>query len=407
MLNLSKGSGTGGAVKSSPEDFIVKEILQNGRILECDKAYTAAELGQEEAPEGKFTTLVLQKTNWNTIQALTTIAKRLGHGKGSISYAGTKDRTSVSVQLASIYGTTPEKVMEVRMKDIKINGAWLSNGVELGSNLGNAFAVRIREARNPENAGRIIEELDGRMPNYFDKQRFGSRLNNAKVGLRIMKDDFESALDIFLTDSSNEENRAAIEARSRLAEEDDYKAALEYFPRHLKGEITAIAYMAQYDNPANALRKLPKGIRIMFIHAVQALVFNLAVEERIKGGDFESSTYCKENFYGFPDVESVGESRTRFSCESLVGYETDAKQISDYAAEAMEKLGVGKDDFKIKGMPELSMKGAFRPIIAPVKDLSYETSDALKLGFSIPAGSYATILLNEVTKSETRDLSVL
>ncbi|MDE1823064.1 MAG: tRNA pseudouridine(13) synthase TruD, partial [Candidatus Micrarchaeota archaeon] len=85
MENLSKSNGIGGTLKSVPEDFVVKEITGRGIILEPGKIYTSKDLGDEEVPEGKFTTMVLQKRDWNTIQALTSIAKLAGRGRKSIA----------------------------------------------------------------------------------------------------------------------------------------------------------------------------------------------------------------------------------------------------------------------------------------------------------------------------------
>ncbi|MDE1849833.1 MAG: tRNA pseudouridine(13) synthase TruD [Candidatus Micrarchaeota archaeon] len=409
MENLSKSNGIGGTLKSVPEDFVVKEITGRGIILEPGKIYTSKDLGDEEVPEGKFTTMVLQKRDWNTIQALTSIAKLAGRGRKSIAYAGTKDRTSISVQLASIFGATPEQLTRIRLKDISINGAWKSNGVEMGSNIGNAFEISIRQIASTK-IEPIIEELNGRFPNYFDRQRFGSRLNNATVGLCIMRNDFKEAAMHYLTDTENETNADAKEARKRLAEEMDFKSALSYFPRHLKGERSVISYMAMYDNYANALRKIPRGILIMFIHAVESMVFNNALEGRIRSKDFESEMHCAANFYGFPDISTVNATDGEFAAAPLIGYETKEQYISEYEKEAMETLEIKAQDFKIRGMPELSMKGSFRVMLAPIKEMKYsfnEKHSNAKIGFAIPSGSYATVLLNEITKAERFDIRSL
>ena len=397
MQTLSTTPGAGGTVKSIPEDFIVKEIIANGKTLELDTNYSAQALGQEEPADAKFTTFVLQKKNWNTIQAVTTIAKKLAHGKGSIGYSGVKDRASVSVQLASIFGSTPEQVLAQNVKDVKINGAWKSNGVEMGSNIGNAFDVVIRNPTNKEHAEKTIEELNGRMPNYFDRQRFGSRLNNARIGYLILKQDFNAALTAFLTDTENEDNQNAIEARKKLLGDGNYKEALSGFPRYLAAERMAINYMAEYDNPANAIRKIPKGIQLLFIHALEAFIYNSAVAQRIRERDFSSNVYLKQNFFGFPSDERSSEPG--FACELLPGYETKKEDISDYAKEVMERIDITPEEFKIKSMPELSMRGVARSILAPVKDFRCNAEEDIKLSFSIPSGSYATILLNEITKS--------
>ena len=407
MRFLSGSGGTKGTIKGLPEDFIVKEITANGTTLEPGAQYTPEHLGEKAEPEARFTRFVLQKRDWDTVRALMELSKRFGHGKKSFGYSGTKDRASVSVQMASIFGVEPEQLMSVRMKDISINGAWKGGEVELGSNLGNAFGITVKGAERPENADTTIAELDGRFPNYFDRQRFGYRLNNFRIGMLILKDRVEEAVLAFLTDTSNEDNEQAIEARKRLAEERDFKAAMGYFPRHLRYERMVIEYMSRYDNYANAFRKLPRGIAMLFIHAVESGVFNACLEKRLEKEDLQTGVYAATNFYGFPDVEQLN-SEKGIAAAPLVGYETDPRHIGEYESEVMEKVGITAGDFKIKWMPELSMRGSYRVLLAPVRDLSCNVDGAdLALKFGIPSGSYATVLLNEITKSEDLDIGAM
>ena len=402
MLTLSSSSGIGGKVKSSPEDFIVMEITPNGTVLELDRRYNKGEI-EEEVEDGKFTTFVLQKREWDTIRALREISKRSGRGKKSISHAGTKDKVSISVQLASVYGTSPERMENIHIKDIGINGAWRSNGVELGSNLGNRFKIKIRDIEGDgAKIENIFNELNGISLNYFDRQRFGSvRMNNFRVGMHILKNEFKEAALDFLTETDGENNQEAVEARKELRDTMDFKRALGRFPRYLKPERSMLDYLSKYENYANAIRKLPRALSLIFVHSVEALIFNAALQERVSKRDFESGAMCGENFYGFPDVESLGKEG-KFPTGPLVGYETDRSLLGKYETEVMDKIGLNTEDFKIKGMPELSMKGTVRPLIYKFKDFSYsvEESDAV-FEFSIPSGAYATILINEFTKSDS------
>ncbi len=409
MLTLSKSSGTGGRIKEFPEDFIVKEITSGGVTLEPGVRYDAQGVGDIENPQGKFSTFVLQKKDWNTIQALITIAKKLGRGKKSVSYAGTKDRKAISVQLASIFGVLPEAVEKVRVKDISINGAWRSDGVEMGDNIGNAFEIIIRDVANVDAASQTIEELGGRMPNYFDRQRFGDRLGNAAIGLDLMNGRFEQAAMRILTDTTGETNVAASEARRKLAEDMDFTKALEYFPRYLKSERGMLQNLAQYGNYAGAIRTLHRGISIMFIHAVESLVFNMALEQRVRESDFESGIFCQTSAYGFPNPEKITSERSEFPAGALVGYQTEDSAMDERTKKAMERLGITKESFRIKSMPELSMKGSCRPLLAPVKRLIMENQgdSSVKVSFSIPSGSYATVMINEITKSDNLDLESL
>jgi tRNA pseudouridine13 synthase len=399
MLTLTRRAGTGGAIKQAPEDFVVKEITNRGFVLQQDTRYDAKSLGMEEVQGGKHISFVLQKRDWNTVDALVAIAKRLGHGRKSIAYAGSKDKKAISVQLASVFHPQEFDLGSVQIKDIKINGFWRSNGVELGDDLGNAFEVTVKSAEHAERVEEIANELGGKVPNYFGEQRFGDRGNNAKVGAAILRGDFKEAAIEYLTGTSNERNEEVKSARAELKERLDFAQAIERFPRYLKGERTVLTYLSRYpNNYANALKLLPRGIALMFIHAVQAEIFNEELEQRIKSGDFRSAIYAGSDFYGFPDIEKIG-AEGYFALAPLVGCETKDEELSDYAKAAMQRMQLGKEAFACRGMPELAMKGAYRPLLAPVKDLSYKAgSDSFWISFSLPKGSYATVLLKEFMK---------
>ncbi len=399
MRFLYDGEGIGGRIKAMPEDFIVREVVGNGKVLNVDEKVSPGMLGMEEKPDGKFAAFVLQKYNWDTVNALRTISKRLGRGRKSISYFGVKDKISLSVQIAAIYGVEPSALGGIRIKDISINGAWKSDEILMGGNLGNSFSVIVRDCAGREEAARVAAGLNGRMLNYFDRQRFGNRLNNAAVGLKIMNSDFKGAVMEFLCGGKDSDPEAA-EARGRLAGEMDFARALEYFPRYLRNERAVIEYMARYGNYANALRKIHRGISLMFIHAVEALVFNYSLERCAERGSFEWAYYCGRNFYGFPDVSVDGSRNDGFPIGNIIGYETARGRISADEHYALESLGIMPESFRIKSMPELSMKGTGRALVAPVKDLhaAEEGEGACRLEFTLPPGSYATMLLREFTR---------
>lgn len=412
MRSLSESNGVGGEVKASAEDFLVKEITEGGIVIEPNRVYSAGEIGRVAREDGDFTVFVLQKNNWNTIQALQMIAKKGKRGIRSIGYAGMKDKLSTSTQLASLFGVAPDFVSSLKLKDMSINGAWKeADAVEMGDLLGNAFEITVRGCDADEiKMKAIADELDGKMPNYFDSQRFGMRLNNPMVGLHIINGDLEEAVMEFLTSTNNENNELAREARKKLIEERDFGKALEYFPKYLRNERSVLYALSKNNNDfAAAIRVIPRGVGIMFIHAVEALIFNASLERKLGGSFDDCKVYCGLNFYGFPDI-SVLEPQSSKQEESLpasalVGYETKKEHLNDDDIEILEALGLKRESFKIKSMPELSMRGSYRPMLSPFKEMSYMcVNDLVKLRFSLPAGAYATILVGEFTKNQGLEL---
>ena len=407
MEHVYKGQRASGRIKTEPEDFVVEEITESGAVLEAGRVYSSSDVGMADGPDGSnFTVFVMQKRSWNTAQALRTLAKRVGRGIKSASFAGTKDRNAVTTQLCSIFGVRPEAVLSAHVKDIAVNGAWFSEKqVKMGDLAGNRFTVRVRSVADSRRIGDALSELSGRFPNYFGPQRFGSRGNNAAIGVLMLKQDFEGAVRMYLTDSVNETNASAVEARKRLAGEWDFTSALRYFPRHLRYEASVIEYLSRFPgNYANALRKLPRSILLMFVHAVEAEIFNSVLEARIRSGTFgpvEGDIVCGADGLGFPDYSSahafVADADKAFVIGNILGHDT---MPNPQEREILDGLGIGPEMFKVKGMPELNAKGAQRVLFAPYTGMRHSESDSdATLAFSLPAGSYATSLLTELVDS--------
>ncbi|MBU0533059.1 tRNA pseudouridine(13) synthase TruD [Candidatus Micrarchaeota archaeon] len=386
MNYLSKTPGIGGTIKSKPEDFLVEEIMPDGTLLEIDKQCSIKD------EEGKFTHFILQKKDWSTSSALYEIAKRLAIGQKRISFAGTKDKTAVSTQRVSVFDIPKERVLDLKIKDMQINGAWYAKDkVRLGQLLGNRFTIRVEGAENVEKVKQISSELDGRFPNYFGEQRFGStRRNTHLIGLKMLQGKFDEAVEIFLCDSDKEQNPQAQAARNALKQTKNYKQALIDFPKHLQLERKLISYlMESQENYVEALKRLPRPILLMFIHALQSHIFNQLLSNRIENNSLEPAKgeyYCGEK-NGFPDIKKFQDSG--WVVGKLIGYETP---LNEQEKTLLEELGIEKDDFRMNEMPEIASKGTYRTLLAPIKDFNFNSNT---FRFTLPAGSYATVLMGE------------
>jgi len=388
---LSKSAGIGGRLKSEPEDFLVEEIGTDGTVFVLDRQV-------EKAGEpGKFVHFVLQKRNWSTSSALSELGKRMRTGTKQFNAAGMKDKVAVSVQLASASGLRKEDLLSMTVKDIKINGAWpAKDRVHMGQLLGNRFTIRVRDAEDADERVRQIGgELGGGFPNYFGGQRFGStRKNTHLVGEKMMQGKVGEAVRMFLCDADGEENPEAVVARKELAASGDYASALKTFPKHLRLERTMLAHLsAQPSDHLGALRRLPRNILLLFIHAFQSDIFNRLLSERIAEGgpELEHGEYFCGETLGFPDItKTEGEG---WIVAKLIGYQT---MPNEREKKLLEALGVEKDAFRMKSMPELASKGTKRAVLAPLKDFNF-SGDTFR--FALPSGSYATMAMREFMDS--------
>jgi tRNA pseudouridine13 synthase len=422
--------------QNSPEEFIVEEITYQGLVLEVGKKIEG--VGDSPTGSSDFTSFVLQKREWNTVQAINEVSRQLNSSYKRFSFAGTKDRNAVTVQLCSAFKLPPEKLLSVKVKDVQINGAWPSSEqVKLGDLLGNRFTITLTK----ENCGveglsseKMFEKAAGMnflVPNYFGKQRFGSlRGNSHEVGKLIVQGKLKEACMNFLCFTDEGEKKVATDARKKLGESkleaSDFKEAMNYFPRYLKFERTVIWHLSKIPTDfGGALRKLPRQLQLLFVHAFQSRLFNETLEERMKDqGECsrfelaEGAFVCPANGFGFPHLNSMKtvkkvskeelnetgkllEEKKVFELGKVIGWESE---VSVEEERILEREGVKKEDFKVKSMPELNARGNFRPFFVPLKDFSATQAEGdgrginVILKFSLPAGSYATVAVEELLK---------
>ncbi|NUN11877.1 tRNA pseudouridine(13) synthase TruD, partial [Candidatus Micrarchaeota archaeon] len=187
--------------------------------------------------------------------------------------------------------------------------------------------------------------------------------------LEFLKNNFAGGVDNFLCFSEGERDEEAVSARKRLAEEKDYSAALEYFPKHLKYERILIDHLSKYKNDyAGAVNKLPRNLQLLFIHAFQSYLFNNELKKLLES----------KKWTGSEELD-------------LIGYESQTTPEQDLA---LQEFGLTKESFQLKTLSYLSSRGSKRKAFVKVNDFSILSEDPLKLRFSLGSGSYATVVID-------------
>ncbi len=337
-------------IKQIPEDFIVKEIT-----------------GTELKDSGNYTYFILKKKNYTTEKAVSAIAHYLKTDRKNIGYAGSKDKNALTEQFISIKGQIKKE--NINLKDIELIYKGKSDErISLGDLKGNEFIITVRNLNEKE-----IKLTSIQIPNYFDEQRFSK--NNAEIGKSILKKDFKKAVDLILDNYSKEKNNF----------EKDVKEYISRLPNDFIG----------------AIKKVPKKIRMMYVHAFQSLIFNKTIAELIMS---ETKEYKKvdysNGFFVFPDKEL---NNIKIP---IIGFGTEFKdkKIKDISSALLKKEGITLRDFIVRGMPELASEGDERDMFIKVKKLSIKTDDdelnkskkKCIISFTLPKGSYATIAIKKI-----------
>ncbi len=371
--------GIGGKLRILVEDFIVEE-----RFEPCRDG------------EGEYVHFILEKYNWDTIRAITQLSRVLRVSIKRFGYAGTKDKRALTRQRVSAWKISEEELAEVSIPGLKLYGfTRCRERVNLGDLLGNDFTIAVRRLNGEaleETLAETTAQLHQRgVPNYFGYQRFGTvRPNTHLVGKAIVQGRLEEAVMLYLARPYPRERSDAYEARKFLDETRDYRRALELFPSRLHYERNMLDSLSK--NPrdfAGALRRLPKKLRRMLVHAYQSYLFNKILSRLIE-----------------EEMEIKGREIPLFGYSS--GFSPGRQ--GEIEREVLEEEGVALESFKIRPLPELAMPGSRRSAAVSTevsyslaKDELHEGKQKLVMRFFLPPGSYATSLLREYMKADPLD----
>jgi tRNA pseudouridine13 synthase len=297
--------------------------------------------------EGAHTFVYVEKRLLTTDGAARQLASLSGVPPRDVGYAGRKDRRAVTRQWMSVPGLDPEKALSARLKGMRILKA-VPHGHKLrtGQLRGNRFEIRVANVTEgvESRARKALDEIMRRgMPNRFGEQRFGHAGRNSERGRALLLGE--------------------ISMRDRR-----------------KARFMISALQSEVFNRALAARSLPLDV----------------LEEGDVAQVVESGgLFVVED----PKVENQRASRFEISATGPI-FGTKMMPASGAVAlreEAwMGEFGIPLGD-ALQPPRGIRIPGTRRPYRVALKDpVLAREGEAIRLGFELPAGSYATVLLEEL-----------
>ncbi|WP_137283712.1 tRNA pseudouridine(13) synthase TruD [Halorussus salinisoli] len=425
---VSDSDGTGGQLRASPEDFRVREVER----FEAEPA---------DADPGAYPHLVVRATlrEWDTNDFAKRLSDALGISRERVSWAGTKDKYAVTTQLFTLRKVDQSDLADVSIydADVEVLGR-AGRGLTFGDLAGNEFEIVVSEAEHPENAERVRDELLDwagtplGVPNFFGQQRFGSRRPvTHEVGLHVVRGEWEEAVRAYVANPYDTEPEGSQQARREVAdafEERDWQAALDATPKRLGFERAMCNALVESggDGPEDfraALEAVPSNLQRLFVNAAQSYAFNRMLSERLERGlpfdrPVAGDVACfadSVDSVTLPDpdreqrvterrVETVARHCERgraFVTAPLVGTETELAEgeQGDVESEVLDDLDLEPADFDLPG--EFHSTGTRRAILVRTDlEIEREGDESVAFDFSLPKGSYATVVLREFLKTD-------
>ncbi len=395
--------GIGGAIKQRAEDFFVQEL----------PAYEPSGTGEHVYAE-------VQKVGLTTFDAINRIAGALGISSRDIGYAGLKDARAIARQVFSIPGTTEQAVMSLQLPGMAVQwAARHGNKLRLGHLRGNRFAIKIRDV-NPTDVvklGPVIELLKSRgMPNYFGEQRFGRRGDNHKLGATLIRGRPEELLKLLLGSPDPAlDDPATVQARA-LFDVGKLDQSMHHWPRRHGMERRILARLTKTGQPGAAVKAIDQKLRRLWVSALQSQLFNEVVARRIESLDklLEGDLAYIHNHGAVFRVEDVGAEQPRADrfeispTGPLVGYRMTLPGGEPLRIEeaVFKSHGLTPGHFRQEGRDRAT--GARRALRVQPEDVQLaagvdEHGAHVTAAFTLPAGSYATVFLRELMKSDVTE----
>lgn len=318
-----------------------------GRIKTIPEDFEVEEIpAYEPSGSGDFLYLWVEKRDLGADYFVRQIARRLDIPPGEVGSAGLKDRRAVTRQMISVPSSVESRLGQLDGDGIRVlRVSKHTNKLRPGHLHGNRFRILIRDAVGIPDALERIRTHG--LPNYYGPQRFGKDGETLHLGLAMVRGE---------------------------------KSIRQPF-----------------------LKKLA-------LSAAQSALFNHVLAQRARDQLLRTvlpgDVMCKLPFGGMFVAIDVPAEQRRFDTRETVtagpifGRKTFASADQAATREQAALAAFGLTSASFAGFGKLLQGTRRHNLVYPGDLAAAQEADGLRLSFTLPAGSYATVLLRELMKSE-------
>ncbi|XP_057693820.1 pseudouridylate synthase 7 homolog isoform X1 [Corythoichthys intestinalis] len=393
---------------------------------------------------GNFCHFVLYKENKDTMDAINVLSKFLRLRPNMFSYMGTKDKRAITVQEIAVLKITAERLGHLNkcLMNLKLgNFSYKNHPLKLGELQGNHFTVVIRNISGSD--AQVHQALSSLKQtgfiNYYGMQRFGTTaVPTHQVGRAILKNDWKLVVDLILKPRPGAEKEFLVRCREEWAKTQDPDAALKKLPnkRCVEGQLLRGLSQHGKNNIVTAFGLIPRNNRLMYIHSYQSVVWNTMVSRRIDAFGLkavEGDLVLRGTKAHILSEEEAKSHSIHDIVMPLPGFDViyPTHHVGKGYREMLSADGLDIDNMRHK-IKDYSLAGAYRRVLIRPTDVSWEVIQyddpklslvhtdfekienkpapvfnkegkyrALRLEFSLPPSTYATMAIREVLKLDT------
>jgi tRNA pseudouridine13 synthase len=375
-------------LKATPEDFLVREA-------------TGLRIRKEPAP---YRVYMLEKTGWNTADALMRIAKEKRIPYTAFAYGGKKDRHAHTFQYVTIKAPV-DLSLTAKGYSLKLLG-FSNDPMEPSQILANHFEITVRELTSAE-ASRLVAAVphiqEKGIPNYFDDQRFGNvDRERGHIAEKMLQGRWEEALNLAITSVYSEEHKEAKQRKRTLQEQwGDWEACRALAVTALEQRSFDLLRAKGPATAREALATVNRETTAMWVSTYQSFLWNEVLRRYLKGKGWTGPEVPgAAGPYVFPTAEA-------FLADLVIplpgkGMRFPEPETGYLLEEILRERRLRPASLDNEVLPGIAFKASPRPALVkpaslwadrPAPDDLYPGHSKVLLRFTLPRGSYATLLV--------------